>query len=55
MTRILKHPYPPLPKECSVTLQTLVRMALEKNPNRRASIDDLLCVPELMRIVLFVS
>ncbi len=51
MTKILSQPYMPLPKNYSDTLGGLVKMMLEKNPNVRASVDDLLMVPEVSKMV----
>jgi hypothetical protein len=41
----------PLPNTCSATLHTLISMMLDKNQSRRASIDDILSVPEVTKIV----
>eukprot|EP01022_Parablepharisma_sp_SALTPOND_P016131 TRINITY_DN2330_c0_g1_i1.p1 TRINITY_DN2330_c0_g1~~TRINITY_DN2330_c0_g1_i1.p1 ORF type:complete len:504 (+),score=60.57 TRINITY_DN2330_c0_g1_i1:675-2186(+) len=52
MTKILSQPYMPLPKNYSETLDSLIKMMLEKNPNLRASIDDLLVVPEVAKMAM---
>jgi hypothetical protein len=41
----------PLPNSYTKILHTLVAMMLEKNQNLRASIDDILSVPEVSNIV----
>jgi len=51
MTKILSQPYMPLPKQYSETLGGLIKMMLEKNPNLRASVDDLLLIPDISKLV----
>lgn len=49
LNKILTQDYIPLPKGYSDTIGCLVRAMLDKNPNTRASVDDLLRFPEVMR------
>ncbi len=52
MLHIMKDPYSPLPEMYSPPVHALVGMMLEKNPDLRASIDDILCVPAVADTVL---
>ncbi len=45
MNRILKCAYVPLPGNYSKGMNALISRMLEKNPNNRASIEEILCIP----------
>ena len=51
MDKILKQPYVPIPATYRSPLSMIIKMTLEKNPDTRASIDDILCVPEILELV----
>ena len=51
MSKIMRSPYMPLPKGYSEVMGQLLGALLEKNPNLRASIDDILRIPEISRKV----
>jgi len=55
LNKILTQEYVPLPKGYSETVSQLVRMMLSKNPNTRASVDDLLSVPEIARTAIEIQ
>jgi hypothetical protein len=48
----MKSPYIPLPKCYSETIHFVVKSLLEKNPNLRASIDDILIIPLIAKRVI---
>ena len=51
MDKILKQPYPAVPSTYSSTINSILQATLEKNPDTRASIDDVLCVPLVLDLV----
>lgn len=55
LNKILTQEYTPLPKGYSETISQLVKMMLDKNPNTRASIDDLLSVPKITRTAIEIQ
>ena len=47
----MQEKYAPIPEHYSVLIHKLVHVLLEKDPNKRPSIEDILLIPEIIEEV----